>query len=366
MAALEVEIKKSYPGGPGSAAFNLSVAFSAGDGIIVLFGPSGSGKTLTLESIAGFVRPDEGRVRLNGETVFDSAAGIDLPARSRRCGYVFQKDALFPHMTVRENLQFAAAALPPEETERRIQEALSRFGLLDLAARFPHEISGGERQRCSIARTLVGRPRFLLLDEPARGLDIGLRQQLYGILRQVRTEYRLPLLLVTHDLEEAFELGDRMLVCQEGRIVQDGPPREVYERPVSATVARLLGIPNLFEGQIIELDSAENVTRLRAAGFELTAEFMAGYQPGDRIGCCIRPEQVLATPRNGAPGPGQRVLPLVRAVEMSDQVRLEFPGAVCAQVPRVAYEPTREAREWVIEFPAGAVWVFPEKAPEGD
>ncbi len=365
MAALEVQITKSFPGGLDSAPFRLAVSFAVGDGVTVLFGPSGSGKTLTLECVAGFARPDEGQIRLDQRKLFDSAGRIDLPARLRRCGYVFQRDALFPHMSVRQNLEFAVSALAQPEAGRRVQEVLEQFRLSHLAARRPQEISGGERQRCAIARTLVNHPRFLLLDEPARGLDIGLRQQLYMILRQVRAEYGLPMLLVTHDLEEAFALGDRMLVCQAGLIVQDGPPREVYERPVSAAVARLLGILNLFEGHVVELDPEHDLTRLRAVGLDICTSYLPAYRLGDPVRFCIRPEKVIATPRNGVAHSGQLTLPVEQAVEMSDQVLLEFAGPICAQVPRAFYEKRRDTREWLIEFPRDGVWVFPrDHGPE--
>ena len=160
MARLRVEIRKSYPAAPDSAAFDLDVRFEADDDVTVLFGPSGAGKTLTLESIAGFVRPDAGRIELGADTLFDSATGVCRPARSRGCGYVFQKDALFPHMSLRRNLEFAAMALPRDEQGRRIQEVLEQFRLLGLAARRRHEVSGGERQRGAIARAHIGQPRL--------------------------------------------------------------------------------------------------------------------------------------------------------------------------------------------------------------
>lgn len=359
MALLEIEIEKSFAASPGSAAFGLSVAFEAGPGITVLFGPSGSGKTLTLESIAGFVRPDRGYVRLEGEVLFDTGSRIHLPPRKRKCGYLFQADALFPHMTVRGNLEFAAAALPAGERQRKIEEILGHFRIAALAGRRPHEISGGERQRCAIARTLLGNPRLLLLDEPARGLDIDLRRQLYRILRQVRDEYNLPMLLVTHDLEEAFELSDYMLLYSTGRIEQKGAPGEVLERPANGTVARLLGLTNVFEGRVAATGGPKDDARLETLDFAVTAPRLAGRQVGDVVGFCIRADRVFAMPANGAPRDGRRVLRLIQAVEMPGQVRLEFEGAISAHVTRSFYESRRGAEQWEVEFPADAVWVFP-------
>ena len=361
MAALEAQLEKAYPSGPDSAGFRLSVSFAAGDEITVLFGPSGSGKTLTLESVAGFVRPDSGCVRLAGETLFDSARGACLPARRRHCGYVFQKDALFPHMSLRRNLEFAAADLKPEQRKRRISQVLESFRLEALAGRRPHELSGGERQRGAIARTLVNRPRLLLLDEPARGLDVGLRRQLYGILRQIRSEYRLPMLLVTHNLEEAFELGDRMLVYRQGRIVQQGPPREVYERPASTAIAQLLGLSDVTEAVVAELDAGNNRTRLQAGEIRIFTPYLPGRSAGDRVRVCIRPERVIAAPSNGAVEQQRLALPLTEVIEMPDQVRLVFPGPLSAYVSRALYEKGKSARRWTLDFPPDAVWVFPQQ-----
>ena len=361
MTTLEAQLEKAYPSGPDSAGFRLSVSFEAGDEITVLFGPSGSGKTLTLESVAGFVQPDSGYVRLAGETLFDSNRGTFLPARRRRCGYVFQKDALFPHMSLRRNLEFAAADLKPEQRKRRILQVLESFRLEPLAGRRPHELSGGERQRGAIARTLVNRPRLLLLDEPARGLDVGLRRQLYGILRQIRSEYRLPMLLVTHDLEEAFELGDRMLVFRHGRIVQQGPPREVYERPASTAVAQLLGLSDVTEAVVSELDPDNNQTRLQAGELRILTSFLPDRSGVERGQLCNRPERVIAAPSNGAVEQQHLALSLTDVIEMPDQVRLVFPGAFSASVSRALYEKGKSARRWTLEFPPDAVWVFPRQ-----
>src|SRR5580700_787798 len=185
---IQARIRKQYAAGPDSAGFSLDLEFEAGKGITVLFGPSGAGKTLTLDCIAGFVRPDEGRILLDDEILFDGAAGVHVPPRARHCGYVFQNYALFPHMTLRKNLEFAAERIPRLERYRKVNEILEKFHLLDVSGRRPHELSGGQKQRCSIARALIGSTRLLLLDEPARGLDTPLRTELYSILRQVRQE----------------------------------------------------------------------------------------------------------------------------------------------------------------------------------
>ncbi len=253
---IQVRIRKEFPARPDSAAFSLDIEFRASCGVTVLFGPSGAGKTLALDSIAGFIAPEEGRILLDDDILFDAASGVNLAPQRRHCGYVFQNYALFPHMTLRQNLAFAAERLPRLERHRKVNEMLDRFHLADAAGRRPHEVSGGEKQRCSIARALTGAPKLLLLDEPARGLDAPLRAELYALLRQVRRDFATPILLVTHDLNECFELGEEMLVLREGRLVQSGRPQAIAERPASFEVARLLGIFNLLPAEIVESRSA--------------------------------------------------------------------------------------------------------------
>src|SRR5271156_1335196 len=238
---LQARLRKTFPQRPDSAGFSLDLEFQAAAGVTVLFGPSGSGKTLVLDAIAGFVRPDEGRILLDDDLLFDGAAGVHLPPQARNCGYVFQNYALFPHMTLRENLVFAAERRPRLERHRRVHEMIERFRLGDAAGRRPHELSGGQRQRCSIARALIGEPKLLLLDEPAQGLDAPLRAEFYDMLRQVRSDFKTPALLVTHDIEECFELADEMLILRAGRIVQTGTPRGIIDQPANLDVAKLLG-----------------------------------------------------------------------------------------------------------------------------
>ena len=356
---IEVRVSKCFPAGADSAGFTLDLAFKAAAGITVLFGPSGSGKTLTLDSIAGFSRPDGGRILLDDQILFDATSGVNLPARRRNCGYVFQNYALFPHMTLRENLLFAAERRPRLERHRRVGEMLDRFHLASVSGRRPHEVSGGEQQRCSIARALIGEPRLLLLDEPARGLDAPLRAELYAVLRQVRADFKLPVLLVTHDLEECFELADQMLVLRAGRIVQTGTPRSILDQPATVEVARLLGISNLFEAEITALDPGRNTSRLRLAGFELTGPYFPGHLRGDRVWVCARAEDLRVTSRNGAqPEPNQIRAQLVRASEKPQTVRLEFAGDIVVEVSREEFRRQQDNQEWLVEFPPHAVRVL--------
>jgi molybdate transport system ATP-binding protein len=351
---IEVRIAKRFPSGKESAGFSLNVEFRAGAGVTVLFGASGSGKTLTLDSIAGFVKPDSGRILLDDEILFDAAAGVNLRPQRRRCGYVFQNYALFPHMTLRQNLEFAAERRPPLERRRKVNESIEKFHLGGVAGRRPHEVSGGEKQRCSIARALIGEPRLLLLDEPARGLDAPLRQALYDTLRQVRAEFNAPVLLVTHDLEECFELGDHMLVMREGRIAQSAPPREVLAQPAGVEVARLLGIRNLFQAEIAALDPGRNTSRLRTPGFELTGPYYPGRFLGDRVWVFI-PAAALRVAREGT---NLVRVKLLRASETPTSARVEFAEGITVELPRAEYERQKDNEEWTVEFPPESIRIL--------
>src|ERR1700722_12200960 len=257
---IQEKIRKHDATSPDAAGFSLDIEFRSAAGVTVLFGSSGAGKTLTLDSIAGFVHPDEGRILLDDQILFDGAAGVHVPPRGRHCGYVFQNYALFPHMSLRQNLEFAVERTPRLGRHRKVTEMLEKFHLTDVAGRRPYELSGGQKQRCSIARALIGAPRILLLDEPGRGLDAPLKAEFYAVLRQVRQEFGTPMLLVTHDTEECFALADEMIVLREGRAVQSGSPRKIFEQPATVDVARLLGLYNLLPVEIRSLDPGRNAS----------------------------------------------------------------------------------------------------------
>ena len=355
---IQARIRKQFAPGAESAGFSLDVEFQAASGITVLFGPSGAGKTLTLDCIAGFERPDEGRILLDDEILFDGTAGVHLPPRSRRCGYVFQNYALFPHMSLRKNLDFGADRIPRLERHRKVNEMLEKFHLAEVAGRRPHELSGGQKQRGSIARALIGSPRLMLLDEPARGLDAPLRAELYSLLRQVRQEFGTPALVVTHDLDECIELGEEMIVLREGRIVQSGPPRKVFEQPANVEVARLMGLYNLLPVEILGLDPGRNASRLRFQDFELTGPYFPGRLIGDRVWLCIRPDLLSVAPRDGRRGMNQIPAALARTVERPERVRMEFAGDIAVEMPRREFEKHQSVREWVIEFPQSGLKIL--------
>jgi ABC-type sulfate/molybdate transport systems ATPase subunit len=271
---------------------------------------------------------------------------------------VFQNYALFPHMTLRQNLEFAAERRPRLERHRRVNEMLEKFRLVDAAGRRPHEVSGGQRQRCSIARALIGAPKLLLFDEPAQGLDAPLRAEFYEVLRQVRADFKTPMLLVTHSLDECFELGEEMLVLREGRLVQSGTPPAILEQPANVDVARLLGIFNLIPAEIRSLDPGRNTSKVQMGEHELDGPYFPGHLKGDRVTVCVRPERLSALARNGRPGVNQIPAQLQRTVEKPQWMRLEFAGGIAVDVARPDYERVRDTKDWVIEFPRESLRVL--------
>jgi molybdate transport system ATP-binding protein len=352
---ISARLKKAFPAGPDSRAFSLDVHLEAGAGVTVLFGPSGSGKSLTLECIAGFARPDEGRILLDDAILYDGAARVFLPPQKRHCGYVFQNYALFPHMTLRENLEFGAAALKNLERHKRVSEMLERFGLGEVAGRRPHELSGGQKQRGSIARALLAGPRVLLLDEPAQGLDAVLRAELYQILREVQNDFPVPALLVTHDLDEALELGDQMHVYRDGRIVQSGTPQAVLDGPGSLEIARMLGVYNVLRAEILSLDPGRNRSVVRVDEWEIEGVYYPGHLKGAHVTLCCVPGQVKVEPREGAPRAGTMALELEHVAAGPGIARLWFAGGFRAEIGRADWEAMASAREFAVSIPAGAL-----------
>lgn len=220
---LEVDIRKTVRSG--KRVFHLDVRLCSSSERIVIVGPSGSGKSLTLKAIAGLLRPDAGAIRLDGRVLFDAAAGVDLPSRAREVAYVFQDYALFPHLTVRQNIAFALTRgwLNPRCNVRHeaVDHWLEAFRLHPLADQFPAELSGGQRQRTALARALVAKPRALLLDEPFAALDPALRAAMRNELQELQRRLEVPMILITHDPEDALVFGDHVLNLQDGRIAAD-------------------------------------------------------------------------------------------------------------------------------------------------
>ncbi len=244
MSSVDIrQVSKRY----GNVAALDSVSLELADGkFFGLLGPSGSGKTTLLRSIAGFVEPDAGEILIDGVDV------SRIPTHRRDIGMVFQNYALFPHMSVFDNVAFALSVrrIGQAETKRRVAEILELVQLGGYDERRPRQLSGGQQQRVALARALVSNPRVLLLDEPLGALDKNLRQQMQVELRQIQREVGITTVLVTHDQEEALTLSDQIAVLREGRLVQTGKPDEVYERPRTAFAAEFLGATNFLSGRV--------------------------------------------------------------------------------------------------------------------
>lgn len=281
---LEVALRKQYDG------FHLDVVFTAAEALVVLFGPSGSGKSLTLQAIAGIIEPDSGCIKLDKQPLYEHAQRINLPPQARRIGYVPQQYALFPHMTVEKNIGFGLIALPRQEQIRRIAEMVELFSLQGLARRRPHELSGGQRQRVALARAVAVQPRLLLLDEPFAALDAPLRVSLRQELLQLQERLSLKILLVSHDLTDAFALGQQVIVYDNGRIIQQGSREAVFFHPATRRVAELVGAGNILPA---EVESNEPDTLwLRWQGQRVAAS-PAPLAPGSPVFLCVRPTQIL-------------------------------------------------------------------------
>lgn len=225
---LTVELDKRVKG------FHLDVSWEIADELAVVFGPSGSGKSLTLQLIAGHMQPDRGTVMLGDTVLEDTAAGISLPPQKRRIGYVFQDLALFPHMSIEKNILYGAVGISVADRDRRLRDILNLFHLEGLEHKFPCEISGGQKQRVAFARALIRQPDMLLLDEPFSALDTGLRTEMRDFLRDIRSIYRIPIVLVTHDIFEAYCLADTVIVYAGGAIMDKGTPHEIFNEQTMA------------------------------------------------------------------------------------------------------------------------------------
>jgi len=270
---LMVQVQKRLSGfGKGDTSLQLDVQFKITAGFNILFGASGAGKTTVLDCIAGLQEPDSGRIVVGDTVFFDSEKGTELAARSRNIGYLFQTLALFPHMTVRQNIEYGLSSLGPGERDGRTNEIAESFAISGLFDRRPSHISGGERQRVALARALVTRPRALLLDEPLTALDALTKTRILDDLRRWNDRHAVPILYVTHQREEVYALGNRVLVLEAGKVIADGTPHEVLSRPQFESVAQLAGFENIVECSVVASHSEQGTMTCRIAGTEVSLE----------------------------------------------------------------------------------------------
>jgi molybdate transport system permease protein len=225
--------------------FSLEIELNPRSARVGILGESGAGKSMTLRVVAGLLAPAHGRIELGGHALFDSSAGVNLPARRRRTGFVFQNYALFPHRTVAENIAFGLASLPAAQRDARVRSVLERVHLDGLEARYPAQLSGGQQQRVALARALATDPQILLLDEPLSALDFHIRSLVEKELLDTLSGFPGITLYVSHNLEEVYRLCDEILVLARGRALAFGPKEEIFRRPPTVEVARLTGCKNL-------------------------------------------------------------------------------------------------------------------------
>ena len=248
---LSVRIGKRFSRSDFSFALDLSADIPPG--ITILFGSSGAGKTTLLDCVAGILTPDTGRLSIGDRVLFDRDGRTNISIQQRRVGYVFQDLALFPHLDVRRNLEYGLGGLTQSQRSDRIASIVESFRISHLLERKPSEISGGERQRVALARALVTDPDVLLLDEPLAALDTPTKSRIIEDLRTWNRDHRISVLYVTHNREEVFALGERVIVLENGRLVAQGTPHEVMTVPRQETVAQLAGFENIFDAEVISI-----------------------------------------------------------------------------------------------------------------
>jgi molybdate transport system ATP-binding protein len=370
---LAVSLSLRVPG------FDLNVAWSAGGGVAVLFGPSGAGKTLTLQCLAGLITPNAGRIVVDGRVLFDGASGVNVPAQARRVGYVFQGYALFPHLTVAENVGFGLRDLPHARRAEKTAAVLEQLGLGGLDRRYPRELSGGQRQRVALGRALAIDPALLLLDEPLSALDAPLRRALRDELRALLSTVGTAAVVVTHDFTEAYRLGDRIVVYDAGRVVQSAPRSELLWQPASESVARIMGIRNVLHGTVVKASPDRIQIRWRGQLLEAVNSPTRSYLPApdSPIAFFIRPEYVRLIRKDRGVADPSHHMNLMDGVVVGEEdfgttwslrIRLPVPGAPAqgdhdleVEVPHLVYEilEIERDRRWQFSIHRGSIHVLP-------
>ena len=277
-----------------SESFTLDVALSAPAGVTILFGASGSGKSTVLRAVAGLMQPDAGSITINSRVLFDRTTGRDVPTRERRVGYVFQDLALFPHLSVEDNLAFGLHAEPADASRRKIRTIAESFSIDHLLSRKPGALSGGERQRAALARSLVTDPSVLLLDEPLSALDHTTQSRIIDDLRKWNAAHQIPILYVTHSHREVFALGEHVVVLADGKVTASGTPHDVLEMPEHAGLAQLAGFENVLDADVIHRKPEAGTMQCRLAGTDTELEVpLARGAPGTHVRIAIRAGDIL-------------------------------------------------------------------------
>ncbi len=356
--------------------FQLDVSLEAGRELVSLFGYSGSGKTLTLEAIAGLRKPDRGYVAVDGSTVFDSEKKINVPAHKRGIGYLIQDGALFPHLTTAQNIAFGLRHASRKERDARVRELLVLLDLSEFGSRYPSSLSGGQKQRVALARALAPKPQTLLLDEPFASLDAATRETSRSELFKLQEELGLTILFVTHELSEAFSLGEKIAVFDGGRILQSDSNHAIYQSPKSRRVALLTGTANVLDGVVEE--SSEDGLEIRTKDFTVSANRYP-FSMGDRVQVCIRPESVLLIRKDRPPSEASRENNIqgtvVDQTARGSLYTLQFqvdgsnggsdPTILQIELPAHVYGvmSVREEKKWTVSLRRDSLHVIPAELP---
>jgi len=335
--------------GHAARGFTLDVDFALESHMTALYGPSGAGKTLLLNAIAGFTRPDSGRLLLDDAILFDGAARVHAPPRCRHIGFVSQSNSLFPHLTVRQNLAFPARRWPRLERHRRVLDMMERFQLAGVAKLWPRDLDAAAKLRCTAARALIAEPRLLLLDD--RGAE-------EALLLEIRDTTGAPILFATTDLDLCCAVADRLLLLDSGRILQSGAPRAVLEQPASVEAARLLGIANVFQATLAALDPGRDSSRLEFDQFALTGPYIPGHFKGNRVWVAAAAENLRVHSGDIAAPPNSVAVELVRASQRAHQVVLEFSFGISVAVSHEEFARQRDNKGWQVEFPPAALRII--------
>jgi molybdate transport system ATP-binding protein len=285
---LVASVHKRRPSG-----FALAADLRVPGGITIVFGASGSGKTTLLRCLAGLEKPDAGRVQVGHAVLFDAAAGIDRPPQQRHVGFVLQHLALFPHLTVADNIEYGLGRLDRGERRTRSEAIARSFRIDGLLHRKPSQISGGERQRSALARSLVTDPALLLLDEPLSALDYSTQSLIMADLRAWNAAHRIPILYVTHSHREVFALGEHVLVFQDGRIVAEGSPHAVLHAPAQETIAQISGFENIVQALVVALRPDRGTMECRLSDATEIEVPLTRAAAGDRVKIAIRAGDIL-------------------------------------------------------------------------
>jgi molybdate transport system ATP-binding protein len=290
---LRFEVVKAFKSSvPGNLPFALQTKAEVGPGITIVFGHSGSGKSTLLRCLAGLLTPDQGLIELGDDVFFDAKRNLNRPVQKRQIGFVFQDLALFPHLRVDENIAYGIQHLGSTNCKQRVETVLEAFHINKVRHQHPAQISGGEQQRVALARALVTDPRVLLLDEPLSALDPAIKSQIIDDLRAWISEHQIPVLYVTHNREEVFALGHRLIALSEGRIVGQGTPREVLNAAQHESIAEWSRLENIFAGKIASIHEDLGTMTFHSGRLELEVP-LSRAQMGDEVRIGISAGDIL-------------------------------------------------------------------------